>query len=278
MRSRRHPFGRRRPGRRGAMPRLHGVHGRLPVGRAGSRARLPADCGAAPADRRVDPGMRAPSPRSRNPRPLPGDALGRAPRVPLRLVPGTGFPGHRPVRRMRKRVRGRADEGSHIASPAGHLFALCRPLSFRDGAAGSGGTPLRSPFLLHGSQEEGRVAGGRKGRIEPRSDPERAGTGVDYSSKRIPQRCSLLAAALARVAPDQARTFGDVLRFRMELSTSCEGCFSCVAACPTGALESSSPGPRLNEAACTGCELCREFCLKGAIRIHPKGEAANRPG
>ena len=168
MRSRRHPVGRSRPDRRGAMPRLHGVHGRLPVGRAGSRSRLPADCGAAPADRRADPGMHAPSPRSRNPRPLPGDALGRAPRVPLRLVPGTGFPGHRLVRRMRKRVRRRADEGSPFASRAGHLFALCRPLSFRDGAAGTGGTPLRSPFLLHGSQEEGRVAGGRKGRIGPR--------------------------------------------------------------------------------------------------------------
>ena len=60
------------------------------------------------------------------------------------------------------------------------------------------------------SQVAGSVASG------PASDPERSGTGVDYSSKRIPQRCSLLAAALARVTPDQARTFGDVLRFRME--------------------------------------------------------------
>jgi ferredoxin len=122
------------------------------------------------------------------------------------------------------------------------------------------------------SQVAGRVASGLA------SDPERSGARLDYSSKRIPQRCSLLAAALVRVTPDQARTFGDVLRFRMELSTSCEGCFSCVAACPTGALESSSPGPRFNEAACMGCELCREFCLKGAIRIHPKGGAANGLG
>jgi ferredoxin len=130
-------------------------------------------------------------------------------------------------------------------------------------------TAVKNKVVL---QVAGSVASG------PASDPERSGTGVDYSSKRIPQRCSLLAAALARVTPDYARTFGDVLRFRMEISTSCEGCFSCVAACPTGALESSSPGPRLNEAACMGCELCREFCLKGAIRIYPKGEAANRPG
>ncbi len=122
------------------------------------------------------------------------------------------------------------------------------------------------------SEVAGRVASGSA------SDPERARAVVDYSSKMIPQRCRLLEVALARVTADQARTFGDVLRFRMELSTSCEGCFSCVAACPTGALESSSPGPRLNEAACTGCELCREFCLKGAIRIYPKGEAANRLG
>ena len=134
----------------------------------------------------------------------------------------------------------------------------------------------RSLFMALKENVVSRVAGSIAS--GPASDPERSGTGVDYSSKRIPQRCSLLAAALARVAPDQARTFGDALRFRMELSTSCEGCFSCVAACPTGALESSSPGPRHNEAACTGCELCREFCLKGAIRIYPKGEAANRPG
>jgi len=122
------------------------------------------------------------------------------------------------------------------------------------------------------SRVAGMVASG------PASDPERAGTGVDYSSKRIPQRCSLLAAALPRVTPDQARIIGDVLRFRMELSISCEGCLGCVAVCPTGALESSSKVPRLDEAACTGCRLCTEFCLKDAIRICPKGEAADGLG
>jgi Fe-S-cluster-containing hydrogenase component 2 len=110
------------------------------------------------------------------------------------------------------------------------------------------------------------------------SDPERARTGVDYSSKMIPQRCSLLAAALARVTPDQARIIGDVLRFRMELSESCDGCFGCVAVCPTGALESSSKVPGLDEATCSGCDLCSEFCLNDAIRIHPKGEAADGGG
>ena len=107
------------------------------------------------------------------------------------------------------------------------------------------------------------------------SDPERARIGVDYSSKRIPQRSRLLAAAIARVPPDQARTFGDLLRFRMELSESCDGCSGCVAVCPTGALESASPVLRFTEAACTGCGLCAEFCLAGAIRIRPKGEVAN---
>jgi len=110
------------------------------------------------------------------------------------------------------------------------------------------------------------------------SDPERARTGVDYSSKRIPQRSRLLSAALARVTPDQARIIGDVLRFRMELSESCDGCFGCVAVCPTGAIESSSQAPRFNEAACTGCQLCSEFCLKDAIRIYPKGGTAGRGG
>jgi len=113
---------------------------------------------------------------------------------------------------------------------------------------------------------------------DPVSDPERARAGVDYSSKRIPRRSRLLAAALARVTPDQARIIGDVLRFRMELSESCDGCFGCVAVCPTGALESSSQAQRFNEAACTGCQLCSEFCLEDAIRIHPKGEAANGLG
>lgn len=122
------------------------------------------------------------------------------------------------------------------------------------------------------SEVAGTVASG------PASDPEREGTGVDYSSKVIPQRSRLLAAALARVTPDQARIIGDVLCFRMELSESCDGCFGCVAVCPTGALESSSKAPRFNEAACTGCELCSEFCENGAIRIHPKGGAANGRG
>jgi ferredoxin len=130
-------------------------------------------------------------------------------------------------------------------------------------------TALKNKFV---SQVTGTVASG------PESDPERAGTGVDYSSKVIPQRCSLLATALPRVTPDQARIIGDVLRFRMELSESCDGCFGCVAVCPTGALESSSPVPRLNEAACTGCDLCAEFCLNDAMRILPKGEASSGLG
>ena len=122
------------------------------------------------------------------------------------------------------------------------------------------------------SQVAGTVAS------DSEADPERARTGVDYSSKRIPQRSKLLVAALPRVTPDQARVIGDVLRFRVELSESCDGCFGCVAVCPTGALESSSQGPRFNEAVCTGCELCSEFCANGAIRIHPKGEATDGDG
>jgi len=122
------------------------------------------------------------------------------------------------------------------------------------------------------SQVAGTVAS------DPESDPERARTGVDYSSKRIPQRSRLLAAVLARVTADQARIIGDVLRFRMELSESCAGCFGCVAVCPTGALESASQAPRFNEAGCTGCELCSEFCENGAIRIRPKGGVASGLG
>lgn len=130
-------------------------------------------------------------------------------------------------------------------------------------------TALKNKVL---SQVAGTVATGSV------SDPERAIVGVGYSSKRIPQRSGLLAAALARVTPDQARTFGDALRFRMELSASCDGCFGCVAVCPTGALESSSPALRFNETACTGCGLCIEFCLEDAIRIHTKGEVADGLG
>jgi ferredoxin len=122
------------------------------------------------------------------------------------------------------------------------------------------------------SQVAGTVAS------DPEFDPERARTGVDYSSKRIPERSRLLAAALARATPDQARIIGDALRFRMELSISCDGCFCCVAVCPTGALESSSQAHRFNEAACTGCELCTEFCANGVIRIRSKGGAAGGPG
>jgi len=122
------------------------------------------------------------------------------------------------------------------------------------------------------SQVAGTVAS------NPEADPERTRTGGDYSSKRIPQRSKLLAAAFPRVTTDQAQIIGDLLRFRMELSESCEGCFGCVAVCPTGALESSSKGPRFNKAACTGCDLCSEFCANGAIRIHSKGEATDGGG
>ena len=121
------------------------------------------------------------------------------------------------------------------------------------------------------SQVAGTVASG-----PPHPIRKRARTGIDYSSKMIPQRYRLLEAALARVTPDRARIIGDVFHFRMELSMSCEGCFGCVAVCPTGALESSSPLPRLNEAACTGCELCNEFCLNDAMRIYPKGGGCQR--
>ncbi len=131
----------------------------------------------------------------------------------------------------------------------------------------------RSLFMALKNKVVPQVAGTAES--DPESDPENDRIGADYSSKRISKRCSLLEAALQRVTPDQARILGDDLRFRMELSESCDGCFGCVAACPTGALESSSHAPRFNEVACTGCGLCVEFCLEDAIRIRPKGGAAD---
>jgi len=55
----------------------------------------------------------------------------------------------------------------------------------------------------------------------------------------------------------------------IEVSDACDGCGSCEAVCPSGALEQAdedSP-PAITPAKCVGCGACEPFCDASAIRL-----------
>ena len=48
----------------------------------------------------------------------------------------------------------------------------------------------------------------------------------------------------------------------------CNGCGSCVAACPAGALSISETGlARIDQMLCTGCRACVDVCPNGALTV-----------
>lgn len=92
-----------------------------------------------------------------------------------------------------------------------------------------------------------------------------------YSVKRLPFKRELLNSMM-KTLPDNART--SLLRtsyFSMNISDACNGCLSCVAICPAGALQTGNDesGARLlfNPPACNGCGLCRDFCPHNSISL-----------
>ncbi|MDZ4163750.1 MAG: 4Fe-4S binding protein [Smithellaceae bacterium] len=89
-------------------------------------------------------------------------------------------------------------------------------------------------------------------------------------AKGPPERRQLLNRATAslpegRKAPILARYY-----FELSLGETCDLCFLCGGACPTGALEASYGNPPallFRGALCVGCDLCREVCPKEALTL-----------
>lgn len=94
---------------------------------------------------------------------------------------------------------------------------------------------------------------------------------TEYAGKRLPVRRELLNKLRDHLSPETEASISKRFDFTITFHNSCTTCHGCVAICPTGALQSSSPDeqPQFDPRRCTGCGLCVEFCLDGAIRIFP---------
>jgi len=90
-----------------------------------------------------------------------------------------------------------------------------------------------------------------------------------YAQKRVPIRRELLNRTRDNLSQQLAVLAGKHFDSRISYNQHCTTCQSCVAICPTGALQTVLPDsqPIFNHLLCTGCELCREFCMEGAVRI-----------
>jgi len=111
--------------------------------------------------------------------------------------------------------------------------------------------------------------------------PETPKKGVSaYSGKKVPFRRALLNRILPTLSGE---TYGEVLKhfyYTASVDRLCDDCFSCVAACPSGAFTTEQNESEVfllhKSSLCTGCGLCVGFCMNKAIQITP-GYAKGSP-
>lgn len=93
-----------------------------------------------------------------------------------------------------------------------------------------------------------------------------------FSTKKLPLKREILNKVLERLG--QGREYETLIEkygYTVSADETCSNCFSCVGACPTGALkvksDSSGVGLLFNASMCGGCGLCAEFCMSGSMSI-----------
>ena len=108
--------------------------------------------------------------------------------------------------------------------------------------------------------------------------PEPAGTLSDGFSDQLEKRVLIRlmvqhlynqsGARDAHLPLPEGSPFGTV---HVDAST-CTLCRACTAVCPSGALSSGGPMPRLlfRESSCHQCGFCKALCPEGAIRLEPR--------
>ncbi len=94
-----------------------------------------------------------------------------------------------------------------------------------------------------------------------------------YSGKKVPFRRALLNRTLPTLSGETYRKVLKNFYYTVSVDRRCDDCFSCVAACPSGAFtteqDESEVSLLYNSSLCTGCGLCEGFCMNKAIRITP---------
>jgi ferredoxin len=98
---------------------------------------------------------------------------------------------------------------------------------------------------------------------------------VTYSEKSLPRQRKLLNDSLRAIGKEEGQAVAGAFYFHLDVTEDCDLCFTCVAACPTGALrkKKSEEGKGLlfQSSSCSGCNLCTEYCRRKAIRIGTGG-------
>lgn len=136
----------------------------------------------------------------------------------------------------------------------------------------------REPVVDRGGffAELGKIA--RRAASEALAASENVGPPTDYSCKKLPARRALLIRSLDLLSYEDRRRALSAYAFSVFVDDSCDGCASCAAICPTGALKEGEDdsSPLLYKAAlCTGCGLCQDFCVNDSLRLVPDQDAAN---
>jgi ferredoxin len=99
-----------------------------------------------------------------------------------------------------------------------------------------------------------------------------------YADKTLPFKRRLLNEALRSATAEERKEAAKAFYFSPAVNEACNLCFTCVAACPAGALrkkkETESKSLQFQSASCSGCGLCMDFCRRKAILLQPAESAA----
>jgi len=111
-------------------------------------------------------------------------------------------------------------------------------------------------------------------------DEDIGGETQSYSAKKLPFKRELLNRALKILPKEKHEGILKNYYYTVNVTETCNNCFSCIGMCPTGALkiEETEDDRELffSTSLCNGCGLCRDFCFNSALRIE-RGFSSGNP-